>query len=102
MSWPVLLFLTLACLILEGFFSGSEMALVSADKLKLSHRATAGDKGAKIAMRLAERPEWFFSTTLLGQNLFIVANSILVTFFIFGNFGMKYEFLGLLLSPFVL
>ncbi len=102
MSWGALIFWTSVCLALEGFFSGSELALVSADKLKLAHRATRGDRGAKMAMTLAHRPEWFFTATLLGQNLFIVANSILITFFIVDVFGMKYEFFGLLLSPLIL
>jgi CBS domain containing-hemolysin-like protein len=102
MSWPSLIVWTLVCLALEGFFAGSELALVSADKLKLAHRAARGHKGARIALALARRPERLFSTTLLGQNLFIVANSTLITFFIFDRFGMEYEFFGLLLSPLVL
>ncbi len=102
MSWTTLLISTTVCLILEAFFSGSELAIVSADKMKLAHRAARGNRGARMALALAHRPEWFFSTTLLGQNLFIVANSILITFFIFDLFGNRYEFFGLLLSPVVL
>ena len=97
-----LLIWTAACLALEGFFSGSEMALVTADKLRLTQRAARGEWGARIAINLARRPEWFFSTTLLGQNLFIVANTIAVTFFIQRMMGMEFEFLGLLLSPLIL
>jgi CBS domain containing-hemolysin-like protein len=102
MTWTSLIFWTTFCLVMEAFFSGSELALVSADKLKLNHRAARGHPGAKIAIGLAHRPEWFFSTTLLGQNLFIVANSILITFFIFKTFGREYELFGLLLSPLIL
>lgn len=102
MSWTTLAIWTAVCLVLEGFFAGSELALVSADKLKLAHRAAGGNAGAKVAMALARRPEWFFSTTLLGQSLFIVANSTLVTFFIFDHFGTQYELFGLLLSPLIL
>ncbi len=102
MSWTALIFWTAVCLALEGFFAGSELALVSADKLKLAHRAAKGHKGAQVALSLARRPAWLFSTTLLGQNLFIVANSTLITFFIFDRFGMDYELFGLLLSPLVL
>lgn len=102
MTWTALIFWTAICLALEGFFAGSELALVSADKLKLAHRAAKGHQGAKIALSLARRPAWLFSTTLLGQNLFIVANSTLITFFIFDRFGMDYEFFGLALSPLVL
>jgi len=102
MTWTSLILWTVACLALEAFFAGSELALVSADKLKLAHRAARGNQGAKIALALAKKPEWLFSTTLLGQNLFIVANSALITFFIFDRFGTQYEFFGLLLSPLIL
>lgn len=102
MTWTLLIILTAGCLVLEAFFSGAELAIVSADKLKLAHRAAQGSRGARVAVALANRPEWFFSTTLLGQNLFIVANSILITFFIFDVYGMEYEFFGLLLAPFIL
>lgn len=102
MTWTTLIIWTAVCLALEAFFAGSELALVSADKLKLAHRAARGHKGSKIALALARRPEWLFSTTLLGQNLFIVANSALITFFIFDEFGTQYEFFGLLLSPLIL
>jgi magnesium and cobalt exporter, CNNM family len=102
MSWSVLFIWMAVCLALEGFFAGSELALVSADKLKLAHRAAGGHYGAKTALSLARRPEWLFSTTLFGQNLFIVANSTLVTFFIFDRFGTQFELFGLLLSPIVL
>ncbi|MBI2980913.1 MAG: HlyC/CorC family transporter [Deltaproteobacteria bacterium] len=97
-----LVFWSLFCLALEALFSGTEIALVSCDKLRLTHRAARGETGAKIALSLARRPEWFFSTTLLGQNLFIVGNTILVTFFIFKHWGSEYEFLGLGLAPIVL
>lgn len=93
---------TAACLAMEALFSGAELALVCCDKLKLAHRAARGTRGARIALGFAKRPEWFFSTTLLGQNLFIVGNSILATFFIFNHFGMEYEFLGLFLAPLIL
>jgi len=93
---------TAICLVMEAVFSGAELALVTCDKLRLSHRAARGEKGARIALQLVRRPEWFFSTTLLGQNLFIVGNSVLVTFFIFKYLGTEYEALGLLLAPVIL
>lgn len=102
MTWLELSLWTTLCLVLEAFFSGSELAIVSADKLKLTHRAAGGHAGAKVALALSRRPEWFFSATLLGQNLFIVANSVLITFFIFNRFGEHYEIWGLLLTPLVL
>ncbi len=102
MSWSLLIFLTCVCLLLEAFFSGSELALVAADKSKLSLKARQGDRGAQRALSLMERPEVFFSTTLLGQSLFIVANSMMLSFFILDHFGRAYEIWGLLLSPLIL
>ena len=40
----------LACLLAEGFFTGTEMAVVNADKLALRGRARRGSKRAKIAL----------------------------------------------------
>lgn len=97
-----LIFWSLICLVMEAFFSGAEIALVSCDKARLSHRAGEGDRGARAALSLAHRPEWFFSATLLGQYLFVVGNSIWITFFLFKHFGVEYEFWGLLLAPFIL
>ena len=34
-------------LLLKGFFSGSEIALVNSDKLKLHHKAKQGNRGAQ-------------------------------------------------------
>ncbi len=101
-GWTTLIFWTVICLALEAFFSGAELAMVSVDKLKLAHQAGRGHRGAKMALWLARHPEWLFSTTLLGQNLFIVGNTVYLTFFIFDRFGQEYEFFGILLSPLIL
>ncbi|OGQ30076.1 MAG: hypothetical protein A3B79_03475 [Deltaproteobacteria bacterium RIFCSPHIGHO2_02_FULL_50_15] len=94
--------ITVLCLALEGFFSGSEISLVAVDKQKLRQKAALGHRGAKIAERFIGNPPLLFSVTLLGQNFFIVANTVLATFFIIQRWGTEYEFLALLLSPLVL
>ena len=43
----LLIFIMLIFLLLKGFFSGSEIALVNADKIKLRHKSRQGHKGAK-------------------------------------------------------
>ncbi|MGD8629206.1 MAG: DUF21 domain-containing protein, partial [Gammaproteobacteria bacterium] len=58
--------LMLACLVAEGFFSGSEMGVVSADRMKLRHDAAKGSLGAKLALDMLNKPEWLLSTTLVG------------------------------------
>ena len=42
----------LILLLLKGFFSGSEIALVNSDKLKLHHQANQGRRGARLVLKL--------------------------------------------------
>ena len=63
------------CLVSEGFFSGSEIAVVSADRLKLKSRADEGSRGAATALKLLERPEFLLGTCLMGTNLSTVTAS---------------------------
>ena len=74
-----LLFFMLCCLFLEGFFSGSEIGVVSADKIKLRHAAAKGSRGARLALQMLEKPEWLLSTTLVGTNIAVVTNTTLAT-----------------------
>ena len=46
--------LMVVLLLLKGFFSGSEIALVNADKIKLRHAAKQGNRGAELAMKLLQ------------------------------------------------
>ncbi|MDO8462254.1 MAG: hemolysin family protein [Deltaproteobacteria bacterium] len=89
-------------LLLEGFFSGSELALVSCDKTRLRHAAMLGSKRAQLAQRFITHPELLFSTTILGSNMFVVTNTVIVTLFIHGTLGEQYAFLTLFLSPLIL
>ncbi len=68
-------------LLIEGFFSGSEIALLSSDKLVLKKLAKQGGKGATLALKLANKPERIFSATLLITTLSVISISALVTLF---------------------
>jgi CBS domain containing-hemolysin-like protein len=67
------------CLLLEGFFSGSEIGVVSANQIRLRHRAAKGSRGAKLALEMLKKPEWLLSTTLVGTNIAVVTNTTVVT-----------------------
>jgi len=90
---PLILFL----LILEAFFSGSEMAIVACDKVAIRNRASQGVQGALLLDRMLKRPEWLLSTTMVGANLAAVANVILITFLLLERFPYRGEFYALLL-----
>jgi putative hemolysin len=53
----------------NGFFSLSEMAIVSARKVRLQQRAEEGDKAARTALDLAGQPTRFLSTVQIGITL---------------------------------
>jgi len=55
-----------AMVVANGVFAMSEIAVVSARKARLLHRARSGNKRAEAALRLAERPERFLSTIQIG------------------------------------
>ncbi len=99
----LLLFLTIPCLLLlEAIFSGSEMALISCDRIKLRHQAQEGLKGAQVAERLLSRPDQFLATTLVGTNLAVVTNSAVAALLCLLLLGEGRElYATLFLSPFV-
>ncbi len=89
-------------LLIEMFYSGSEIALVVADKMRLKARSDAGSGGAATAMWFIKHPAHFFSTVILGTNIAVIAASTIATFYLISNFGESAEIWALLLSPIVL
>ncbi len=66
----------LALILLNGVFSMSEIALVSARKARLETQANKGDKKAKAALDLANHPDRFFSTVQIGITLIGILTGI--------------------------
>ena len=90
-------------LILEGFLSGSEIAMVAADRKMLSGLERSGSRMDRLTLRVLKDPSWFLSTTLVGSNVAEVANAALVTSILvsaYGSRGDLYAFL--ILTPFIL
>ncbi|GAK57972.1 hypothetical protein U27_04945 [Candidatus Vecturithrix granuli] len=69
----------LVCVCCEGFFSGSEIAIISVDKIKLRHLVSNGSKGARQAQKMLQQPERFLGTTLVGTNISLVLGSVMLT-----------------------
>jgi putative hemolysin len=65
-------------ILLYGLFAMSETVLVSARKGGLRERADAGDKGARIALELADSPNRFLSTVQIGISLIGVLSGAVV------------------------
>lgn len=71
--------LMLLLLLLKGFFSGSEIALVNSDKIKLHAMANQGHKGAKAVLKQLRTPDVLLGTSLVGTNIATVALTTLGT-----------------------
>ncbi len=65
-------------LLIEAFFSGSEMAMVSANRLRLDADANEGHRGARLARELLQREDLLISTCLLGTNLATITGTTLM------------------------
>lgn len=99
--WEI--FLILVLLLLKGFFSGSEIAMVNADKLKLRHKARQGDKGAKLVIQQLDKPYVLLGTTLVGTNISTIVLTSLVTIWMINIFGEKGDLISFLIfTPFLL
>ena len=95
--------LSFLLLLLEGFFSGSEIAVVGADLLKIRDLAGKGDLRARKVHYFLKHPDRLLSTTLLGTNLCVVVNASIVTYLLSSKLGFSTEGLAtLILSPLVL
>ena len=59
----------LTLVLLNGFFAGSELALVSARKARLRARAERGHYGSRVALELLENPTRLLSSVQIGITL---------------------------------
>lgn len=70
------IFIIVGLIILNGLFSMSEIALISARKARLEGQANRGDKEAKAALELANNPDTFLSTVQIGITLIGILTGI--------------------------
>ncbi|MEA3363011.1 MAG: CNNM domain-containing protein [Thermodesulfobacteriota bacterium] len=100
-SWHLLALLLL--LILSGFFSGSETALLSLDKLRVRFLQQKQRRGADKLAALLDNPDRLLSGILVGNNLVNIAASVIATSLCVSYFGEGGELLTvLILTPILL
>lgn len=87
MIFELELFLLFVLLLLSAFFSGSEVALISIDKLTLRKLSKQRAKGVKLLKKLKKRPHRMLTTILIGNNLVNILVSSLAT-------ALSIEFFG--------
>lgn len=69
----------LGCIVLIGFFAGTEIAFISANKLNIELRKKQGTVSGKILARFMENPSEFIGTSLVGVNVLLVIYGLLMT-----------------------
>ncbi len=90
----VILLIAILCLIgLSAFFSATETAFSSLNKIRLKNLAGAGNKKAARALKMGENYDELLSTILVGNNIANILSSSLATVLftrLIGNSGVTF------------
>jgi Mg2+/Co2+ transporter CorB len=76
----VLVALVVVLIVLSAFFSATETALMSLNRYRLRHQARAGNRAARVAERLLQRPDRLIGVILLGNTGTNISAAAVVTF----------------------
>ncbi len=75
--WQMLVLLL--CLLFSAFFSASETALMSLNKIRIRQLVDEGAPRARLLLQMLEDPQRLLSTILVGNNVVNIAASALAT-----------------------
>ena len=76
-TWQIILLVIL--LVMSGFFSMSETALMALSKIRIRHMVDEGVNGAKLVEKLCEDPSKLLGAILIGNNIVNIGASALAT-----------------------
>ncbi len=83
------LLILLVLLMLSGFFSGAETALISLRPAQVRHMVNTGRKGAGLVERIKSNPQQLLITILIGNNVVNIGASVLATVMATELFGRE-------------
>lgn len=92
------LLIIIVCIVFSGYFSGTETAFTSLNRIKVKNMAEKGDKKAELVLNLEQNYDKLLSTILIGNNVVNILASSLATVLFITYFG---EELGPTLSTIV-
>lgn len=67
------------CVVMSAYFSATETAFSSLNRIRMKNMAEKGDKRAKLVVRLSENYDSLLSTILIGNNIVNIASASLAT-----------------------
>lgn len=82
LSIEAIILLIIGCIVLIGFFAGTEIAFISVSKLNIELKKKQGSLPGKILSRFMEKPSDFIGTSLVGVNIVLVFYGLLMTLLI--------------------
>lgn len=80
------------CVMFSAFFSASETAFTTLNRIRLKTEAEAGDSRAALVLSIAENYDKMLSTILIGNNIVNIASASLATIVfthVLGNAGVS-------------
>lgn len=78
-SNTVSLIMIVVCVILSAYFSATETAFSSLNRIRVKNMAEKGNKKAALVIRLSENYDKLLSTILIGNNIVNIASASLAT-----------------------
>ncbi len=102
MSTTIQYILIIISIVLSAFFSGSENAIGSCNRMRLEKQAEEGKKSAVIASRLVEDFPHTISTILMGNNLVNILASTVATILFVSYFPKNGEAIAAVVMTVVL
>ncbi len=74
-----LLWYIFGCIVLIGFFAGTEIAFISANKINIELKKKQGTISGRILGRFVDNPATFIGTSLVGVKIMLVIYGLLMT-----------------------
>lgn len=73
------LLIILFCIVMSAYFSATETAFSSLNRVRIKNMAEKGHKRAQLVLHLSERYDTLLSTILIGNNIVNIASASLAT-----------------------
>lgn len=83
----ILYIILFICLLGSAFFSATETAFSSVNRIRLKNLAEEGNKKAKLAIKLSENYDQLISTILIGNNIVNILGASMATIICIKSFG---------------
>ena len=78
-SDSILLIIIVACIIMSAYFSATETAFSSLNRIRVKNMADKGNRKAALVMKLSDNYDILLSTILIGNNIVNITSASLAT-----------------------